>query len=263
MSDFATIGKKCVLSAMEELGKLEAVKALNNERNIKTNADMVSHYAVLKTLEDSGLSCVLHSEETNDAIKVNGGDENIRIMLDPIDNTVFYLRGEFHFCGIGILVLIDGRPEYSFVGDIASGDLYRCDETKAYKNDKLLNLPERIEGKPIICGWAPYKLRAKRLFEGLEGLVEKDYLMFNFGGQLQAAKLAGGCYDAWLEVKSTSLYEMAGALIAIRAGAVCSTLRGLPLEWVPNKKQTVLVSRSEKIHKDILACFANKNYEID
>jgi fructose-1,6-bisphosphatase/inositol monophosphatase family enzyme len=65
---------------------------------------------------------------------------------------------------------------------------------------------------------------------------------------LQAAKIADGRYDAWLEVKAASQYEMAGALIAIRAGAICSTLKGLLLEWVFGKKQTVLVSRNEKIH---------------
>ena len=124
MSDFVAIGKNCVASAMKELQKLETVKALNNERNIKTNADMASHNAVVRELERSGLSCVLYSEESKDAIKINGGDEKIQILLDPIDGTVFYLRGEIYFCGVGMLFLVSGNPSYSFVGDIASGDLY-------------------------------------------------------------------------------------------------------------------------------------------
>ncbi len=263
MSDFVAIGKNCVASAMKELQKLETVKALNNERNIKTNADMASHNAVVRELERSGLSCVLYSEESKDAIKINGGDEKIQILLDPIDGTVFYLRGEIYFCGVGMLFLVSGNPSYSFVGDIASGDLYHCDEFKSYKNDKPLKMLRHIEGKPIIAGWAPYRLRARRLFEGLADPIEKDYLMFNFGGLLQAAKIADGRYDAWLEVKSTSLYEMAGALIAVRAGAICSNLQGQPLEWDPGKKQTALVSRNEKIHNDILTGFKGKNYETD
>ncbi|HOX29822.1 MAG TPA: inositol monophosphatase family protein [Candidatus Paceibacterota bacterium] len=263
MPDCIAIGKNCIASAMKELRRLEAVRALNSEQNIKTNADMASHGAALKELQRSGLSCVLYSEESEEAININGGDKLVQIMLDPIDGTVFYLRGEIFFCGIGILMLIRGEPVYSFVGDIASGDIYHCDESKSYKNGRLLKIPERIQGKPIISGWAPYKMRAERLYGGLSGLIEKNYLMFNFGGLLQAAKIADGKYDAWLEVKAASLYEMAGALIAVRAGAVCSTLKGLPLKWVSGNKQTVLVSRNEKIHQDILACFKGADYEQD
>ena len=60
MPDCIAIGKNCVASAMKELRRLEAVRALNSEQNIKTNADMASHGAVLKELQRSGLSCVLY-----------------------------------------------------------------------------------------------------------------------------------------------------------------------------------------------------------
>lgn len=263
MENITVLGKKCVLAAMAALRKLDSPRALNAELNIKTDADMASHGAVLDNLEKSGFSCLLHSEESKKVIKVNGGDTAVHVMLDPIDGTVFYLRGDTYFCGIGLIFLVNGVPSHSFVGDIASGDIYHCDNVMAYKNGNPLVIPEKAEGKPIIVGWAPYKLRAERLFKGLADLIEKDYLMFNFGGLLQTAKIADGRYDAWLEVKATSLYEMAGALIAIRAGAVCSTLKGLPLKWEPGIKQTVLVSRNETIHRDILACFKKVDYEID
>ncbi|MCX6758252.1 MAG: hypothetical protein NTX14_00920, partial [Candidatus Nealsonbacteria bacterium] len=134
MDDWTKIGKSCVRAAMDELRMLTDVTALNNERNIKTSADMAAHNAVIAALEKSGVSCVLHSEEAADPIAINGGSGEVHVMLDPVDGSVFFLRGELSFCAVGILVLIGGKPGFAFVGDIAAGDIYHCDKKGAYKD---------------------------------------------------------------------------------------------------------------------------------
>lgn len=259
--DWTAIGKQCVNASMQALRELKAVRALNDGQNIQTNADVVSHEAIEKTLVESGISCSLVSEEKENPIPVNGGSGETFVFIDPIDNTAFYLRGELCFCGVGMIVYFDNRPQYSFVGEISTGFIYHCDETSAYKDGKKIVIPEKVQGKNIITGYAPYKLRAERFFGGLVGLTERDYLVYNFGGMLLAAKLAEGRYDAQLEVKAVSLHEMAGAIIAERAGGILTTLLGKPVEWKIGKKQTMLVSRNRKIHQEILEQFKNADYE--
>ena len=89
------------------------------------------------------------------------------------------------------MVLINEVPKYFFVGNISNNDIYYCDEDLAYKNNQKIEVPEEIKGKNIILGWTPYKLRAKRFMDSLMDLTDGDYFIYNFGGLLQTAKIAG------------------------------------------------------------------------
>lgn len=253
--DWIKIGQECVTSAIKVLRDLKEVKAFNNELNIKTDADMLSHEKIKETLTKSGAACDLVSEESEEVIKINGGNKKVQVVTDPVDYTHFFLRGELSFCSVALMVIVDGFPKYSFVGSISNNDMYYCDEKSAYKNNQKIIVPTKIQGKNIIVGYAPYKLRAKKFVEGLADLTDGNYFIYNFGGQLHAAKIADGIYDGLLEVRDESLHEFAGAVIAERAGALISTLEGKPIDWNPSKKQTLLVARNEKIQKDILDQF--------
>lgn len=257
--DWIKIGQECVTSAIKVLRDLKEVKAFNNELNIKTDADMISHNKIKEILTKSGASCDLVSEEDENVIKINGGNNKVQVVVDPVDYTHFFLRGELSFCSVALMVLIDGFPKYSFVGSISNNDMFYCDEKSAYKNNKKITVPTKIQGKNLIVGYAPYKLRAKKFVDGLADLTDGNYFIYNFGGQLHAAKIADGIYDALIEVRDESLHEFAGAVIAERAGGVISTLEGKPIDWNPSKKQTLLIARNKKIQKDILDQF--KKYQ--
>ena len=203
-------------------------------------------------MEDSGLACNVFSEEETSIVKINGGDENVTIVIDPIDNTHLYLRGEIPFCSVALMFLIQGIPKYSFIGDISTGDIYYCNEKHAYKNDELLSVPSDTPGRDIILGWAPYKMRMERLITNLIDLTENDYYLYNFGGQLQAVKIATGHYDAYVEVRAETLNEFCAAIIVERAGGWVTTIQGKNIEYIPGKLQTLLIARNKKIHEDIL-----------
>ncbi len=258
--NWAEIGKDCVNAAITELRKLKTVKAFNNELNIKTNADIISNNKIKQILTKSGVSCNLVSEEDEEVIKINGGNDKVKVVVDPVDYTHFFFRGELSFCSVGLMVLIGGFPRYSFVGSISNNDIYHCDEKSAYKNGKNIVVPQKIQGKNIIIGYAPYKLRATRFINALADLTDGNYFIYNFGGLLQAAKIAEGRYDAYLEVRAESLHEFAAAPIVERAGGIISTLAGTPIEWNPKKKQTLLISRNRQIHMDILRQFKGKKF---
>mgnify|MGYP001588100815 CR=1 FL=1 len=128
------IGFDCIRKAISALNSLTEVKAINNKINIQTNADILSNNIILKTLANHNVSCNVFSEEENKVIRINDGDKKVQVILDPIDNTYLFLRGEKSFCSVAMMILINNKPAYSFVGDILTNDIYYCDQKKAYSN---------------------------------------------------------------------------------------------------------------------------------
>lgn len=255
------IGIGCIQAAFKVLHKIKDVKALNKEINIQTNADIASHNAIHDYLTENRIKCNIYSEENEDLIEVNDGGKNIVFVIDPIDNSLFFLRGEISFCSVALMIIINGSPKYSFVGDISNGDIYYCDEKSAYKNKERITVSNSVQGRYVILGWAPYKMRIERLFSNLTDLSDEKYYLYNFGGQLQTVKIATGNYDAYVEVRGETLNEFCAAVIVQRAGGAVSTLQGKPIDWNPTKKQTLIVARNKEVHKDILHKFKNKDYE--
>ena len=258
--DWIKIGLNCIGTAIKALKELKEVKALNSEINIQTSADLVSNQAIIKYLTENKVKCNLFSEEEEKVMKINGGDPKVILILDPLDNSHLFLRGEISFCSVALIVLIDGFPEYAFIGDISTLDIYYCDKNKAYKNGISIKVPGKVEGRNIILGWAPYKLRLERLYQ-LINLTEKKYYLYNFGGQLQAVKILTGNYDAYIEVRAETFNEFGAAIIVERAGGYVSTLKGEKVTFNPKMKQTLLIARTKEIKEDILNILKDKDYE--
>jgi fructose-1,6-bisphosphatase/inositol monophosphatase family enzyme len=252
--NWETAGIKCVKEALEKLNGVRATKTFDNSVNPHTDADLVSHNALVLALEKSGLACDLVSEEFNQTIKINGGSD-VRVLVDPIDGTLHFTHKELFFCAVGMIVIQNGKPLYSFVGDIATGDVYHADSERAYKNGKSVLIPPRGVGKPIITGWAAGGPRVAEFYAKFTKLPPNEYVMFNFGQMLQAAKMTDGCYDACYEILPAKMQEFAGAIIAWRAGAELSTLEGKPIVWDQNLRQTMLVSRDKELHQKLLNAF--------
>ena len=259
--NWTEIGMGCIKAALNALQEIKEIKALNKEINIQTNADIVSHKAIINYLRKNKACCNVYSEEEKKVIRIDKGDANTIFVIDPLDNTLFFLRGEANFCSVALMIIIGGSPKYSFIGDISNHNIYHCNEKLAYKNNEKISVPNVVQGRNIILGWAPYKLRIERLFGNLTELSEDKYYLYNFGGQLQAVKIIDGSYDAYLEVRGEKLNEFCAAVIVQRAGGIVSTLQGKPLEWNPTKKQTLIIARNKGIHKEILNKFRSKNYE--
>ena len=248
------IGQACVLAAFDALRGVTSAKTLDDSINPHTDADLVSHAAIMKALQDSGAACQVYSEEADGKIVLNGGGKSI-VVVDPIDNTVFFMRGLLSSCAISMFIVEDGQPLCSFVGDIARGDVYHCDQAHSYKNGKQIRVPKTTLGKMILAGWAPYTPRMEAFYEKFTRLPQKEFLMFNHGSILENAQIADGYFDAGFQIVPTKLQEFAGAIVAWRAGGEISTLEGNPIVWDINVKQTMLVSRSKEIHQKLLKSF--------
>ena len=61
MTDWVTLGKKCVNEARNVLHGLKKVDVVHDRMNIQTSADLKSHATIKKVLIDSEVSCNLVS----------------------------------------------------------------------------------------------------------------------------------------------------------------------------------------------------------
>jgi fructose-1,6-bisphosphatase/inositol monophosphatase family enzyme len=254
MTDWEKIGQTCVREALNALRVIKTAKTFDDNINPHTDADMVAHDAIIDVLKKSGAACEVISEESTEKIILNGGG-SVKVMVDPLDNTVFFLRGEFSFCSVGLFVIDNGVPIYSFVGNVSNGDIYYCDETRAYKNGNPIKMPESLPGKLILNGWAPYVPRMEKFWKNFSKLPLKEYYVFNFGSMLENVQMTDGYYDACFHVTPTKLGEFAGAIIAWRAGGEITTMEGPPIVWDPDIKQTMLVSKDKMLHQKLLTAF--------
>jgi len=253
--EWEKIGKKCVKEALGALSAIKGIKLLDDGINPHTDADLVSHNAIVSELQKSGIACDLVSEEFGQKIHINGGSGAVNVFIDPIDGTAFFMRDEFSFCAVGMFVVEKGQPVYSFVGDIATGDIFHCDRYHSYKNDIRVKNPAVTIGKQVLVGWAPYSPRMEKFFEKFSKLPQREYLMFNHGQMLQSARMTGGSCDSCFEILPAKLQEFAGAIIAWRAGGELTTMEGDPIVWDGNVKQTMLVSRDRELHHKLLTLF--------
>jgi fructose-1,6-bisphosphatase/inositol monophosphatase family enzyme len=254
MTNWETIGKNCLSAAFEALRGVTGAKTLDDSVNPHTDADLIAHNAIMNVLRDSGAACAVYSEEAAEKIVLGGGGET-QVVVDPIDNSVFFMRGLLSSCAVSLFIVGNGQPLYSFVGDLARGDIYYCDGVNAYKNARQIHVPESTPGKMILTGWAPYSPRMELFYQKFVKLPQKEFLMFNCGSILEQAQIADGYFDAGFHVTPTKLQEFAGAIIAWRAGGEISTLEGKPILWDINVKQTMLVSRSKELHQKLLKSF--------
>lgn len=254
------LGINCINKTRKELNNLKKIKALNNKINVQTNADLLAHKTIINFLKENHIKCDILSEEKEGIIHINGGNKDLIFVVDPLDNSHLFLKKEFCFCSVAIMIFVRGKPEYSFVGDLSNQDIYYCDTKFSYKNGKKIKINNKTIGKGIILGWAPYKLRLKRLYESLIELTDKYYL-YNYGGQLQTVKIINGSYDAYIEIRAETINELCAALIVERAGGMISNTKGKKIKYNLNEKQTLIVAKNKKIHKEILSKLKDKNYD--
>ena len=71
--DFEEIGIKCIELAIQKLKGVKEVKALNNDINIQTDADLISNAAIVDYLKKSKVQCDIFSEEESfrDALHIS------------------------------------------------------------------------------------------------------------------------------------------------------------------------------------------------
>jgi len=241
------IFKKILADAKKSILKSNN-SVINNRDNIQTKADIVSQENIINALKKYKISCKLYSEELNEPLLI--GDGRYEIILDPLDGSFMFLHGIQAFTSIAMMVLENRNVKYALVQSIDNKNLYYCDHMGAYLNGKKMECRLNDAEEPyLITGFAAKKKRLDHI-SALKELSSNFYFIGD-GGPLFSAMVASNKIDAAIEFSPTSFNELAGAIIAQKAGALVETINGNPITLDPLIRQTLIVARSEKLLKDL------------
>jgi fructose-1,6-bisphosphatase/inositol monophosphatase family enzyme len=252
VADWLEIGQVALRAACDELDQAKNV-TLKDQDNIKIAADLVMHSAILGVLKTYNQPCIVYSEESLQPEKL-GAQPEVEIVVDPLDGSYFFLKGNRGLCSTGLMVIRNGQPMVSVVRALESGHTYYCDAQQSYRNGRRIKVSKSVAGPPAVLVWAPMKELFTQTLHRLDPLA-RDCRIFTSCGLIHAAQMTEGYYDAVLEMQPVPLYELCGAVIAWRAGATLSTLEGKDIVFDPKVRQTLLVTRSVTLHERILSCF--------
>ncbi len=221
---------------------------LQNRDSVQTGVDIISQDSIIKAFKENDISCRLYSEELEGPLLMLGGQ--YEIVLDPIDGSFMFLHGIRAFTSIAMTVLENRNVKYAFVQSIAQNDLYHCDATDAFLNgEKIACQTDNAKEPYLITGFT-----AKKRLLGQISALEKlsvDFYFSSDGGPLLSAMVASNNIDSAIEFFPAPFHELAGALIAQKAGAFVETIDGSPILIDPLVKQTLITSRSEKLLRNL------------
>jgi histidinol-phosphatase len=195
----------------------------------------------------------LYSEEDEQATRgsgeAGGWSEGIVWVLDPIDHTRHYARGNPNFACL-ISLARDGEPVLGVVSAPALGlRWWAVSGGDAYCNGKPIRVRQQTSLNRAyvtvagVAEWADLGLR-----DAIYGLCnDSGYPAGSPGGFLDLMYLAQGTIDAFLEPWGKVWDHMAPAFIAQSAGAIVTNLRnGRPIVG------PLLGASNEALHREIL-----------
>lgn len=162
-----------------------------------------------------------------------GGGESGRLwIIDPIDGTANFARGDRNWC-VSIGFVLDGRPELGVINAPALGEMWLG---RRGAGATLNGAPVRcstttdIRRSSVECGWSP-----RRPLEDYLAIVARLYgagssVKRSASGALGLAHVANGRTDGYIETHINSWDVAAGLVIASEAG--CRTNAFCTGDWI-------------------------------
>ncbi len=186
-------------------------------QDLVSRADRETEALILSRLQAAFPGDAILGEETG-----LHGDAPIVWVVDPIDGTDNYLRGNPYWC-VAIALVVDGRTELGLTLDPNTGELYLARRGEgAWCNHRRLTISATtaVERAKILLGFSyrcphePHaelvgKLLARRCEYGRHG-----------SGALSLAHVAAGRYEGYVELHMNAWDALGGLLLVEEAGGV-------------------------------------------
>jgi myo-inositol-1(or 4)-monophosphatase len=231
---FATdVARRAGALLIDSYERLERID-YKSKRDVVTNADYASEHLVIDAIKARYPDDAILAEESGEHAGVlrDDGSHNGRTwVIDPLDGTVNYANGIPFYC-VSIGLVVDDRPSVGVVLDPARDDCYTA----------TADGPAMLDGGPIRASakeaLSDYVVSLAVIGRG--GLMRERKIapLIRIHRRMGSAALAlayvaNGRFDALVQNGGLSPWDVAAAgLIAERAGAVVTDLRGGPW-WNP------------------------------
>jgi myo-inositol-1(or 4)-monophosphatase len=221
--------------------------------------DLAAETAIIKTLQQHGVSFTLVSEESG--IKEFGKSaKECYVTVDPIDGTTNLMHGlPFYASSIAV----SHKPELAdvyaaLVADLAHGITYTAFKGEgAYRNGERISTSKNTSLDEAYVGLDINNYQAKPVLPKVSALIKKTRHIRHFGANaLEVCYVADGSTDAFIDLrgKIRTTDVAAGFLIVKEAGGIVSTAdnKEINVELDPKQSLSFIASGNAELHKKIL-----------
>lgn len=225
--------------------------------------DEIAENCVIKTLNDSGKSLVLISEEIGE-IKIGKEDAEVLMILDPLDGTSNATRNMPCY-GISMAladltsksldeVTLDD-VEIAYVKNFPTGDAYSAVKGKgALKNNERITPISHITkvSDATLCSYV-YRAKSERL-SNLCSSVRRMRIMGSIA--IEMCYVADGAYDAYLDINEiVRILDIAASQLIIKEnGGIVTDYNGNPLsnKLKLTEKTSIMATCTSNLHEDMM-----------
>jgi len=223
-------------------------------------SDLAAEAAIVKTLQVSGVSFTLISEESG--VKEYGASpKGYYVCVDPIDGTTNLIHGLPFYCSS---IAVSNTPMLNDVFAAAVIDLvhdeffFAAEGKGAYRNGKQIHTSKTVSLDEAVIGLDLNAYKAKLDMAIAAALIENSKHTRHFGANaLEVSHVAAGLTDAFVDVRNKirTTDVAAGFLIAKEAGAIVTDpnnqLINVPLD--PKQTLNFVASANKELHTQILS----------
>ncbi|SDI07856.1 myo-inositol-1(or 4)-monophosphatase [Vibrio xiamenensis] len=214
-----------IAKSLENAEKIESVQKGSND--FVTNVDKEAEAIIINTIKQSYPDHSVIAEENG---LIEGKDNDVQWIIDPLDGTSNFIKGLPHFA-VSIAVRIKGKTEVACVYDPMQNELFTAHRgAGAQLNSARIRVKplKDLQGALLATGF-PFKQKqhSESYFKILSSLfVECADFRRTGSAALDLCYVAAGRVDGYFELGLKPWDLAAGELIAREAGAIVTDFAG-------------------------------------
>jgi myo-inositol-1(or 4)-monophosphatase len=222
--------------------------------------DLAAEKAIVETLQQSGITFTLISEESG-LKQFGNAPPQCYVTVDPIDGTNNLVRGiPFYASSIAIST----KPALSTVYAALVTDLFHDTTYTALEGKGAFRDGEKISSSTLesldeaMVGLDLNSYKVKEIAPKLTNLIQETKHIRHFGANaLELCYVADGVTEAFIDIRGKlRTTDMAAAFLIVKeAGGIMTTPAGdiLDAKLDPKQKVKFIASGNKQIHKTILS----------
>ncbi|MDW6003189.1 inositol-1-monophosphatase [Vibrio mangrovi] len=236
-----------IAKSLENAEKIQSTQKGTND--FVTNVDKEAESIIVDVIKNSYPEHVIIAEENG---VIEGKDQDVQWIIDPLDGTTNFLKGLPHF-SVSIAVRIKGRTEVACVYDPMLNELFTAQRGAGAQlnNSRIrVNALKDLQGTVLATGF-PFKQKqhAESYLKIVSALFTECADFRRTGSAaLDLCYVAANRVDGFFELGLKPWDMAAGDLIAREAGAIVTDFAG-GTEYM---KSGNIVASSAKVTKAIL-----------
>jgi myo-inositol-1(or 4)-monophosphatase len=237
---------------IKNFGKVKMVKRvkIKNPYDYSISIDLLAEKEILKKLKEAKIRCSVITEERG---RINLGDSDKLIFIDPLDGSLNYSKSIPHFC-VSMAMKEKDEVNFGVIYDPCRDELFVAEKGKgAFLNGRKIKVNKCKNLKDSFCSMGFDFKNFEKSMEVEEKIRRAVRRVRSFGSAgLDFSWVACGRLEGYVDLDLKPWDLAAGALLVEEAGGKVTDLKGG--SWHPYCKEIVATNKilHEKLLKVIL-----------